>query len=154
MRVTPIFKQRALRQFIDLSFTFLIVLLLSATSLTAQALSSILPDILLRQVDINGLSEFSKIITIQTTQTDKYWSVFPNPILDMITIRANQLSHDTEGLIQFIDANGRIVFEKTALFQEGAEVKLSIGHLTPGIYSFLISNDQGQILIAKTILRE
>ncbi len=106
----------------------------------------------LQQIDMDGRSEFSEMITIQTAQSEKYWSIFPNPVLDMMTISSKQLRQDTEGLIQIMDTNGSIVFEKTALFQREEEVKISIGHLSSGIYSFLISDDQGQLLTNKTIL--
>jgi len=108
----------------------------------------------LQQIDIDGLSAFSEMITIQTTESDKNWNVFPNPVLDMITISSEQLIQDTEGLIQIFDPNGKIVFKEIYLFQSDEELELSIGHLPPGIYSFLIRNDQGQVLTTKTILRK
>lgn len=107
----------------------------------------------LRQIDLDGRSEYSKIITLQTGQSDKYWTIFPNPVRDIITITSAQLTQEIEGLIQILDVNGSIVFEEVCLFQKEQEVKVSIGHLSSGVYSLLLSDNKGQFLTVKTMIR-
>ena len=108
----------------------------------------------LRQVDIDGQTELSEIITIQTADLDKDWSVFPNPFVEVVTISSIGLNEDVAGLVQIVDITGKVVFEESLIFQRAEDLKLNLGHLTPGVYSLLISDDKGEILSTNPLVRK
>ena len=108
----------------------------------------------LEQVDIGGQTEFSEIITIQTPGSDKGWSVFPNPFFDVVTISSKGVNENVGGIIQIVDVTGKIVFEETYLLEREENLELSLGHLAPGVYSLLISDEKGQILSTKPMVRK
>ena len=108
----------------------------------------------LRQIDFDGASELSEILTIQAGQSDINWKVFPNPVLDILNISSNRPSEDEVGLIQIIDTNGKIVFSEIFSLATEGNIGFNLGHLPTGIYSVLISNEEGVVFTTKTILRK
>ena len=69
-------------------------------------------------------------------------------------INSKNLINDIDGFIQIIDINGKIVYTKASLFQKEEAIELNIGHLSPGVYSVLISDDKDHIFTTKIIIRE
>ena len=108
----------------------------------------------LQQIDFDGASEFSEIITIQAGQSNDDWKVFPNPVLDIISISSNRPPEAAEGLIQIVDTNGKVIFKEIFSLETAGPTGFNISHLPIGVYSILISNDKGEIFTTKTILRE
>ncbi len=108
----------------------------------------------LRQIDFDGSSEFSEIITIQTGQSDRDWKVFPNPVLDILNISSNRPSEEVEGVIQIIDTNGKIVFSEAFSLATEGTTGFNISHLPTGVYSVLISDEKRAVFTTKTIIRK
>ncbi len=75
--------------------------------------------------------------TVQVNDVEDLISIYPNPVLDFINIKAKQL-HTLQGKTAIImSAQGLPLVKKT--LQSGNE-RISIGHLPPGIYMLSIGD--------------
>lgn len=85
----------------------------------------------IKQSDFDGTSDFSDIIAVVFQNTSSF-EVFPNPVIDEITIFGVQ-----DGWIRMVDSTGKILIEETLNGQ-----KLDLSTLPKGVYFLLLNSNQ------------
>jgi hypothetical protein len=91
----------------------------------------------LKQIDLDGSSDFSNIIAISAGQTDlEPVSVSPNPAQDMINV---SFTNDAT-MIRAIDQTGRIVLEKQMSATSGNNAQINVSQLQSGVYILQVAN--------------
>jgi len=106
----------------------------------------------IEQVDYDGQSNYSKIITVRAGSSNDQWTIYPNPMQNQITIHSQKLLQNLEGSIELIDNNGKIVFSENHLFLDENIFKINIGDIPSGVYSLLIRNGNGEVLLIKRMV--
>lgn len=96
----------------------------------------------LNMVDINGHSNFSKVISVRLTKEPSV-QVYPNPAKDFITLKtAKSFAKNTH--ISIIDVTGRILLQQT-IIAVTENINLDIRQLPAGRYFLRISSSSALI---------
>lgn len=90
----------------------------------------------LKQIDVDGTSQYSFIRTIQVLTSSEIINVFPNPAKDFITINIPDSEFVTN--IKICDQLGRVMQELNQ-----TETTINIGWLPDGIYYLFITSKKG-----------
>ncbi len=80
----------------------------------------------LKMVDKDGRSSFSKVLLLTASNMLEHMTIFPNPAKDWI-----QISMANNAKVKIINSAGRVVMEKTGVFQSE---RIGIDPLPAGIY--------------------
>ena len=123
----------------------------NGTSLTAQSYDFIhsnpaagLNYYRLRQVDYDGMYEFSEIIAVINRQKEIAVKVYPNPALEKLVVQGDK---DMTGMkLVITNMAGQVVIEKTL---GSHRMELPVASLRNGTYVYQIINAQGLIEISR-----
>ncbi len=93
----------------------------------------------LKQIDVNGGSDYSSIKSVQFGISAPVVTLYPNPVSNILTIDGN--GNKLSGTLIISDAIGRIVFQSNV----GAFpiARLDVSRLLPGIYFYRLNNFKG-----------
>ncbi len=100
----------------------------------------------LKMIDIDGTSEYSKVIYIETNCKDEYdMMVYPNPIaVHRKAVNIKFYSERAETDIFVLDMLGRVMISTKLGIDPGWNtVRLDVGHLSPGTYFIKQPGDKG-----------
>ena len=94
-----------------------------------------------------GLNQWIKVLTAVRELPDWHEdvSVFPNPFVDIVTLKSNNLRNYT---IELYNVSGNLVLKQQ---WDGEEKKLNLGNLHEGIYLFVIKDIKGKFIALKAI---
>jgi hypothetical protein len=92
----------------------------------------------LKQVDVNGQFEFSKIISVNRGNSDKTISIYPNPIKDKVTIETNITGNYS---IDLYDITGKLLQRHQA---HQPILQLSTSDLSSGVYMISVTSQAVQ----------
>lgn len=95
----------------------------------------------LRQVDIDGTTNFSRIIAIDN-RTLRPLNAYPNPVADHITVELPDVSAAPVHY-QVFRINGLLVLEDRQYFSTDGNVHINTSKLSTGVYRILIKNPVG-----------
>lgn len=84
----------------------------------------------IRQTDFDGEYSFSEVVTASLKDAEN-WSLSPNPVVDMLTIRFPEADNAKVNNLQVLDLSGREVMHVDELQAGG---RLSVSSLPPGVY--------------------
>jgi hypothetical protein len=92
----------------------------------------------LKQVDVNGQSELSKIVSVNMLNSDKTMSVYPNPVKDKVTIETNITGNYS---IELYDITGKLLQRHQAT---QPILQLSTSDLSSGVYMISVTSQAVQ----------
>ncbi len=94
-----------------------------------------------------GLNQWIKVLTAVRELPDWHEdvSVFPNPFVDIVTLKSNNLRNYT---IELYNVSGNLVLKQQ---WDGEEKNLNLGNLHQGIYLFTIKDIKGKFIALKAI---
>lgn len=100
----------------------------------------------LRQVDIDGHSSFSKVVSVRLKKTTDF-TVSPNPFNSYVNINIDWKSNETTTMRVF-SMTGKQVFTKSVKMNKGINyVQVNeLSTLTPGNYIIQFNSNEGQII--------
>ena len=100
----------------------------------------------LRQVDIDGKSSFSKVVSVRLKKTTDF-TVSPNPFSSYVNINIDWKNTETT-VMRIFSMAGKQVFTKNIKMNKGTNyVQLNeISTLTPGNYIIQFNSNEGQII--------
>lgn len=88
----------------------------------------------LKQVDIDGTTSYSEVVSVRCKREGGDVSVYPNPAQNAITVSFYE-DEDTEINLQIVDYTGRIVYEESLKSLRGTNfATLSLSNLAKGVY--------------------
>lgn len=90
----------------------------------------------LKQLDIDGTTTFSKVVTVNRNQVENNFLLYPNPATELITVRKD---FATSVSIHIFDLSGKELIKYENL--HGTEVKLDISRLPIGTYQMVLGAD-------------
>ncbi len=95
----------------------------------------------LKQVDLDGVFEYSNVISIDSN-TDKFVTkVYPSPTSTFLNVEANEVVNQVE----IIDLTGRTVLLST--FEDANQLRLDVSSLSIGTYFVSIVSDEATKLV-------
>ncbi len=106
----------------------------------------------LKQVDTDGVFEYSPIVTVKFEEIQIETSVFPNPFIEHINLNI-QSSTDSSFGISVLDMNGAVVYQKDVDVIEGEQIiQLDMAEALPsGFYTIKI--DRGAVLSTYRVMK-
>lgn len=90
----------------------------------------------LKMIDIDGKFEYSKVVTTKLDCVKSPFSVYPNPVTDILTIN-NSGPQNEDATVKLFDNNGRLVYSHRLL---GGTNTINTRHLPGGIYLLQLNN--------------
>ena len=117
-----------------------------------QVLKSIDNYYRLKQVDVDGLSSYSKVRSIKLETCNEGLSintVFPNPFNNRLNLIINSLDVINDGQIEFYDVLGSMVISKNIQLQNDSQITLSTESLPVGTYFVRFSSANQQSAFVK-----
>lgn len=103
----------------------------------------------LKQTDIGGAFVYSYIVAVNRTDTDKHFTIFPNPVKDVITMVFTASVHSRKLLIT--DAKGSVI--KTISIPAGTTIiKTNMSSMAAGLYNLIIEDKTGGLV--KRIIKQ
>jgi uncharacterized protein len=99
----------------------------------------------LKQLDLNGQFEYSKIVSVVVAQQNNTIQVYPNPVRSLLYINATEEIQS----VQLFDMVGQLKKESlsTGLFNE-----LNVNDLAPGVYILRVQLDHHQATTQKVVI--
>lgn len=97
----------------------------------------------IRQTDFDGEFSFSEVVTATLKEEDN-WSLSPNPVVDMLSVRFPEADKARVNNLQVLDLSGREVMHVDQLEAGG---RLSVSSLPPGVY--LLRSELGSLRFVK-----
>ena len=94
----------------------------------------------LKQVDINGSSSYSAIVSVKKRMNNNY-RFFPNPVLDVLFVERGDGNHTS--IIEIYDAPGRLI-KSYLLNQDEVKTSLNLRFLSKGSYFMKIIEGDNQ----------
>lgn len=101
----------------------------------------------LKSVDLDGTSEYSKVIYIATKTGAGELVVFPNPTTDKITVQLHTVAANNRLVV--VSSTGKIV--KNLTFK-GSDITLSVADLAKGVYYARVVDEISGEVYAKSFL--
>lgn len=95
----------------------------------------------LKQVDLDGTSQYSKIVFVEVDRID-YVSISPNPFKNKLIIEGYFSSNNE---LNIINLKGESVFQQN-IDKGEKSIKINIPNLKNGVYFVKINNNNGQKL--------
>lgn len=95
----------------------------------------------LKMVDIDGKFNYSKIVSIKLLNTAAGISIFPNPAINVITIKLQQ-PLTLNSSLKITDAEGREVMSIAVVNAGQQEIPVKVNQLPAGRYVISISNNK------------
>ncbi|MEM9823150.1 MAG: T9SS type A sorting domain-containing protein [Bacteroidota bacterium] len=104
------------------------------------------------QVDIDGSSEFSEIVSIEMARAENILEVFPNPAKEELNIR---LFGEEESVADLIirDVYGRTVYRQSGLTAR-EQVVLSLNDWPAGVYLVILQNANDQSQVVRQVVKQ
>lgn len=100
----------------------------------------------LKQMDFDGASEYSKVVTVSVGMEDQRINIYPNPAKESINVEignGDNKSDNGSTVICVYDLNGKLMLKKeTALTNQ----PISIADLPAGIYFLNIVNEKSAVM--------
>ena len=90
----------------------------------------------LKMIDIDGKFEYSKVVTTKLDCVKSPFSVYPNPVTDILTIN-NSGPQNEDATVKLFDNNGRLIYSHRLL---GGTNTINTHHLPNGIYLLQLNN--------------
>lgn len=88
----------------------------------------------LRQVDIDGQFDYSKIVPVRTGENVSPVQIFPNPVHNQTWVMLFS-NETTTSVLEIMNTSGQLVFSRTVSLQEGNNsVSLQLESLPNGVY--------------------
>lgn len=107
----------------------------------------------LKQVDLNGASTYSKVITIELKSSGYTVFLYPNPIHDVLKVKL-ALSKAEQVQIYITDMNGRIIYEEARFVPTGInELKINTASWPSQLYSVRVTGTNKNILAMQNIIK-
>ena len=104
----------------------------------------------LNQVDFDGQSELSNIVSARLTADDLIIGIRPNPVRDQLTLSlALEGNHNAK--ISIMDLLGRNIIESSCEFSNLSEQVFNLNQLTNGVYFLNIEIETGERLVRKFV---
>ncbi|CAG4992688.1 hypothetical protein DYBT9275_01013 [Dyadobacter sp. CECT 9275] len=97
----------------------------------------------LKQVDLDGQFEYSRIIAVHGDAEDKNAYIYPNPVRDMLEVKGFQSG--TLKSLKILDVSS------TAVLQSADTEKINVSSLVPGHYFIEIKNEKGNTVVRKFV---
>lgn len=103
----------------------------------------------LKQLDLDGVFDYSDIVQIQITDVDGYnIEVFPNPIKEgLLGVKIN-IPFENKVQLQLFDFSGKMKLQQ---FASDEKTEIDVSALQAGIYTLVLFSD-GQILHQKVLI--
>lgn len=101
-----------------------------------------------------GNSAYSKVrkVTIGTAASGSVnISVYPNPVVNVLNVKAENLEGNNEYSVKIFDGNNRLIKDSKILLNSDSEANISVSNLPQGVYNVLISD--GETLTSKRIVK-
>ena len=108
----------------------------------------------LKQIDLNGAFEYSKIISMNVGFENQEWEgIYPNPSKSQVLNWAYNADEKTDVSIRIIDMMGRVIQVKNAILEEGRHsLKLDFTSLAKGSY-FVKFSTSDKTITEKVIIQ-
>ena len=90
----------------------------------------------LKMLDIDGKFDYSKVVTTKLGCVKSPFSVYPNPVTDILTIN-NSGSQNEDATVKLFDNNGRLIYSHKML---GGTNTINTHYLPNGIYLLQLNN--------------
>ena len=90
----------------------------------------------LQSVDKNGAISYSKVITVQFANSNNRFTVYPNPVKNVLTISGEHITR-----VQVLDNMGRVV--NTQSLHDAKNPLITVDRLTSGVYHLRIQTTDG-----------
>jgi endonuclease I len=94
----------------------------------------------LKMVDIDGKSDFSKVISVKLKNNLSNALVYPNPTTDILNIKLYQVLQ-ANSTLQILDVTGRIIKQQSVI-SNTVNINLDVKNLAAGRYFVKIVNDK------------
>lgn len=107
----------------------------------------------LRQVDSDGTTTLSNVVTAEFSRTADRISMFPNPVNDQLYISLSGSEENHTLQLRIIDATGRVV-QTNHLVDAGRNLRMEVSGLAPGPYVLVISDDHQVLVGSSTFMKE
>jgi len=108
----------------------------------------------LKQVDFDGQSSYSEVITLENNVSIDLMHLYPNPIQDHLNISINSLN-DSQISLEIYDLSGRNVKQQKTSLQRGSNIfKMNLEELKKGIYALKIVDSNHHLLFSEKILKK
>ena len=99
----------------------------------------------LKQIDYNGIFDYSKVIVVNIKiNQDSEVLMYPNPMVDQITIVADNVELIQIGIFNFIGQN--VVSSVKIIAKNGTSLKIDVSNLIPGIYIIKTENTVSKMM--------
>ncbi len=92
----------------------------------------------IKQVDVNGRSEYSVVISVDANEVANTVSLFPNPANEILAINLPSVIHDNI-LIELYNSIGALCLNKNVFVANSNEIFLSVSSLINGVYTLVIT---------------
>ncbi len=106
----------------------------------------------LRQVDLDGSFEWSKVITASLKNQVPSFSIYPNPTREQLTLQMDQLSTPSIHIYIF-DQLGRPIYQQEEAVSQSKSHRILTHGWISGMYYLVIKDEQGRILFAEELLK-
>jgi len=91
----------------------------------------------LQEIDKDGSSIYSNIVDIKLNKQLSPFTIYPNPVKDMLTIKVGNNSGNA--LITMFDINGTRLFEQSQAMLQNKDININATNLAKGIYLIQIN---------------
>jgi hypothetical protein len=106
----------------------------------------------LKQVDFNGVFEYSNLISRTPCVNKTEFNIFPNPFNDIVHINLSN-QNEAKYTLELSDCLGRIILRETMQASQKSHL-LNLNHLkSKGVYFISIRNQQNRLIIHEKILK-
>ncbi len=92
----------------------------------------------IRQVDIDGRSQYTGTISVKTLSERSYFNLFPNPTTGIVYLNAT-LPSSVAATIRVTDLSGRVLLQEQRLFNSAQRQELDLSRLAKGTYFLTLS---------------
>ena len=100
----------------------------------------------LRQIDVDGTEEFSKIVQAKITSFEEKVDIFPNPVTDFLMVKFDAFDFPIQNMeMSVVNVNGKVLKqEKLDIFSGEINYELNTQSLSEGIYwlRFLVDGEE------------
>ena len=105
----------------------------------------------IRQVDKNGESIYSKVISL-TTAADVIVSAYPNPVHDRVFINLHSSQPELFD-VRITDLSGRVVYSRRYYSAVAAELSVDMKQWLPQTYVLKIMNSKNEVVTTRKIIK-
>lgn len=107
-----------------------------------------------KAIDKDGTVSYSTIVTVAYFPMKFNIVIYPNPVLDRLTIQVNDIKQDRY-TVQLTDASGRVVYrEKLLAGAQTREVNIDLENYAAQLYFITMRNSKDEVIVSKKIMKE